>query len=200
MSEPAPDRQAARPMCAIIIGAASGVGEEFARSLAARGTRLLLVDRDEFALARLRHELGADAVFCDVLDEMGVSAMFDAAERLFDHVDLLINSAGSGYVRTLGVMRASREFARRPRMQRAFVVNVAARPDDVSGPFEYAGSEVAFHRLTEGLARAIESSELRVLTVDRVANPAAVADLTEQLVRQMTADPQPSTRRVQSSR
>ena len=185
MTEPAPQRRAARTVRAIVVGAASGTGEQFARHLAANHADLVLVDRDEFALARLRHEIDAHAMACDVLDERSLSGMFDAAEQLLGAVDLLINAAGAGYVRTLGVMRASREFARRPRLARALIVNVAAAFDEAGSPFEYAGSKAAFSRLTDGLARAIERSDLKVITFDSLGQSEAVADLVDQLLRQL---------------
>lgn len=170
-------------ICAIVAGAANGAGANFARALAERGAQLVLVDRDEIALMRLGEELDCLALYSDVLCDDGVGGMFDLAEDRFGHIDMLINAAGTGYVRTLGVMRASREFARRPRGRKAFIVNVAARPDREDGPFSYAGSEVAFNRLADGLAKSIEGPRLRVLTLERADTPEAVADLVEQLCR-----------------
>lgn len=177
--------RAERPLCAIVTGAADGVGAEMARALAERGATLVAADRDEVALARIRQELAATAIRCDVLDERSVTTLFDVAEQTHGHIDLLINAAGTGYVRTLGVLRVSREFARRPRTEQAYIVNLAARPDAVGAGFEYAGSQLAFNRLSEGLARAIESHDLKVLTLDRIADPAIVADLADQLVGQL---------------
>lgn len=187
MTEPAPQWRADRPVRAIVTGAAGGIGAVFARTLAARGAAIAVADWDEVALARIRHEIGAIAIRCDILDERSVRAMFEAAEHALGHVDLLINAAGDGYVRTLGVMRASREFARRPRSERAYIVNLAAQPDAGAAGFEYAGSQVAFSRLSEGLARAIENSELKVLTLDLSGESAVVSDLAEQLVNQLLA-------------
>lgn len=188
MTKPAPQWRVERPFCAIVAGAANGVGAHFARSLAARGVELLLTDRDEIALARIRQDTGATTLHCDILEERCVTAIFDSAEDRFGSADLLINAAGTGYVRTLGVMRLSREFSRRPRRDKAFIVNLASSPDSGDGPFSYAGSELAFTRLADGLARAIEGPGLRVLTLDRVDQPAAVADLVEQLLRELAAD------------
>ncbi|MGH6659339.1 MAG: SDR family oxidoreductase [Sphingomicrobium sp.] len=185
MTKPAPRWRVERPLCAIVSGAANGVGAHFARNLAARSIELLLTDQDEVALARIRQETGAAALHCDILEERCVTAIFDRAEDRFGAANLLINAAGTGYVRTLGVMRLSREFARRPRRDKAFIVNLAASPDTDDGPFSYAGSELAFNRLADGLARAIEEPGLRVLTLDRVDRPEAVADLVDQLLREL---------------
>ena len=66
--------------------------------------------------------------------------------------------------------------------------NAGVRPSPFSdeSPFEYAGSEVAFNRLADGLARAIENSHLKVLTLSRVPGSAEVADLTDQLLREIS--------------
>lgn len=185
INEPASNWRAERELRVIVTGAASGIGAAFAAAMAARGAKLVVADRNELALARIRHELDATAVRCDVLDEQSVAAMFDAAEAELGRIDLLINAAGTGYVRTLGVMRASREFARRAHADRAYIVNLAAEPD-AAGGIEYAGSKLAFNRLSEGLARAIESPGLKVLTLDRIADDAVIADLADQLVNQLT--------------
>lgn len=187
MNEPVPAWRAQRPLRAIVTGAAEGVGAELAKILIARGASLIIADRDEVALARVRHDVGATAVRCDVLDERSVTNLFDVAEQTLGEIDLLINAAGSGYVRTLGVMKASREFARRQRTGKAFIVNLAASPHENGAAFEYAGSPVAFSRLSEGLARAIETPGLKVMTFDRVDQPAVISDLAEQLFNQLTS-------------
>lgn len=176
-----------RALCAIVTGAAAGVGAELARAFAARGAIIIIADRDEVALARVRHDLAATAILCDVLDERSVTSLFDVVETAHGHIDLLINAAGSGYVRTLGVMRLSREFARRPRNERAVVVNLASRSDEGNDGFEYAGSQIAFSRLSEGLARAIETRHLEVLTIERVAGRDNAVDLADQLISRLSA-------------
>ena len=46
--------------CAVITGASSGIGTEFARLLGARGCFLILSGRNEKALEKLREEIGKD--------------------------------------------------------------------------------------------------------------------------------------------
>lgn len=83
---------------AVVTGASSGIGESFARQLAARGAALVLVARREDLLAALAADLSSrygtkvEVVPADLTAEDGLS-------RVEDHVreaDLLVNNAGYG--------------------------------------------------------------------------------------------------------
>ena len=84
---------------AVITGAASGFGREFARLGAQRGMRLVLADIDQAGLDAVAAELqAAGATVCavrtDVSNAAQVEALADAAEAAFGVVHLLFNNAG----------------------------------------------------------------------------------------------------------
>ncbi len=91
------------PGTALVTGASSGIGEQFARQLAAQGHDLLLVARREGRLASLRTELIAahperriDVLATDLsVAGSGEAVAAFAAERGIV-VDVLVNNAGVG--------------------------------------------------------------------------------------------------------
>jgi short-subunit dehydrogenase len=86
----------------LITGASSGIGEVFARRLAARGRNVLLVARSEDKLITLCNELGrsnsirAQYVALDLSLPESPARLFEEAEKRGLTIDLLINNAGFG--------------------------------------------------------------------------------------------------------
>ena len=86
----------------LITGASSGLGTEYARQLARRGDRLVLVARDGVRLAALALDLeqeGAaevEVLVADLSSSSGVAAVTDRLADATRPVDTLINSAGFG--------------------------------------------------------------------------------------------------------
>lgn len=84
---------------ALVTGASSGLGAEFARQLAARGADVILVARDRAALAAvadgIRSTCGSnvEVIAADLLDADDLRAV---EARVAAGVDLLVNNAGFG--------------------------------------------------------------------------------------------------------
>jgi short-subunit dehydrogenase len=81
---------------ALITGASSGIGEEFAKALAARGYDLILVARRKDRLEALANSLPAktEIISCDLGSE--AADLPGKVEKLGVQVDLLVNNAGFG--------------------------------------------------------------------------------------------------------
>ncbi|MEX5234772.1 SDR family NAD(P)-dependent oxidoreductase [Kocuria arenosa] len=88
---------------AVLTGAASGIGEQLAHGLAARGTHLVLLDRDAAGLEAVAGAIRSGhpdlPVRTVVADLAELSALPGVAERIraeHPRIDLLVNNAGVG--------------------------------------------------------------------------------------------------------
>lgn len=87
---------------ALVTGASSGLGVDFARELARRGADLVLVARREQALeqvaAELRrdHGVAVDVVAMDLGERDAPQRLYDTLEARGLSVDILVNNAGFG--------------------------------------------------------------------------------------------------------
>lgn len=91
----------AQGMVAVITGAASGFGRQFARISAARGMKIVLADIQIDALDATRNELqaqGATVLACptDVSNADDMAALATATTNAFGVVHLVFNNAGVG--------------------------------------------------------------------------------------------------------
>ncbi len=86
---------------ALVTGAASGIGEQLAQGLAARGSALVLLDRDAEGLAEVAAQIGTahpslpvQTLVVDLADRAGLGEV--ARQLATDHPDLtlLVNNAG----------------------------------------------------------------------------------------------------------
>lgn len=85
---------------AFVTGAASGIGEQIARSFVRQGATVLLADVDEAAGHRLNDELGPLAPFrrVDVTQSEDLRAALEQTAERFGALDILVNCAGIGLV------------------------------------------------------------------------------------------------------
>src|SRR6266702_170576 len=84
---------------ALVTGASSGLGARFAEVLAENGASVVLVARRAERLAALQAQIEksggkALAVEADVRDRRAMANAFDAAEKNFGTVTILVNNAG----------------------------------------------------------------------------------------------------------
>ena len=84
---------------AMVTGASSGLGVQFAKALADNGAAVVLVARRATRLDALKDEIAkrggrAQVVEADVTDRAAMLRAFDAAEKSFGTVTILVNNAG----------------------------------------------------------------------------------------------------------
>lgn len=90
-----------RGQVAMITGASSGLGVQFARVLARHGASVVLLARRKEKLEAVAREISCYEVeclpvVCDVTDRAAVQSAVDQAVNKFGKIDILINNAGSG--------------------------------------------------------------------------------------------------------
>jgi 3-oxoacyl-[acyl-carrier protein] reductase len=83
---------------AVVTGAATGLGEAYARALASEGAAVVVADRDGDGTGRVARSIAegggsALAVTADVADESSVDRMVETATSAFGGVDVLVNNA-----------------------------------------------------------------------------------------------------------
>ncbi|HKY93437.1 MAG TPA: SDR family oxidoreductase [Nevskiaceae bacterium] len=176
---------------ALVTGASGGIGEAFARRLAAEGLDLLLVARSKGKLERLARELRkscgirAEVFAADLAQPDPGILLRDAADGFELPVDLLVNNAGFGNSGHFHKLEAAREqemiavniaalvditHAFLPRMlsaKRGGIVNIASLTAFQPTPFmsAYGASKAFVLSFSEGLWGEYRDQGIRVLAV-----------------------------------
>jgi NAD(P)-dependent dehydrogenase (short-subunit alcohol dehydrogenase family) len=149
----------------LITGACHGVGRACAELLFSSGAELILFDKDAASLTEIADTFEADARLCNVASEAEV--LMTAADVIDQHgsLDMVINAAGGGYERTLGMYRMSRAlFPALCQGKHKLLVNVPPTVEEGNEAiFPYASSKLAFHRLCGALAHEARGTSLAVL-------------------------------------
>lgn len=169
---------------ALVTGASSGIGEAVARQLAAEGTDLVVVARDEARLRALASEIGESRVEVLVADlaDPGALAKVEARLGADPAIDLLVNNAGFGFtggfveldidrecsvlaVNVEAVMRLSHAAgaAMKPR-GRGGILNVSSIAGAVPAPNNatYGATKAFVTRFTEALHLELRDSGVHV--------------------------------------
>ena len=171
---------------ALVTGASSGIGEQFARQLAARGHDLVLVARREDRLEALAAELPTEAqvIPCDL--GVDAAALPGRVDELGVEVDLLVNNAGFGSygrfweieegvdaemvrVNCEAVVTLTRAFLpAMVRRGRGGVITVASVSGVQPLPYTatYSASKAFALRFTEALNEELRGSGVRCLAVN----------------------------------
>jgi len=173
---------------ALITGASSGLGAHFAQTLAENGAKVVLVARRADRLEALKSKIEAAgaqaiAVEADVLDHAAMKRAFDAAEKAFGPVTILLNNAGITHAdrvyempeetwrRVLGtnldaVLYWAQEAARRMIMakQQGAIVNIASILgfNVAKGVAAYSVAKAGVVQLTKALAIELAFKGVRV--------------------------------------
>ena len=94
----------------LITGASAGIGLEFARQLAQRGQKLVLVARRKDRLDELAAELGnARAVAIDLSEPGSTNKLMAGLAAAGEHIETLINNAGFGLRGRFAELDAARQ-------------------------------------------------------------------------------------------
>jgi uncharacterized protein len=170
---------------AVVTGASSGIGAEFARALSRRGYDLVLVARRRDRLDALAQELGsAHVVEADLAADAG--AVLREIEQLGLRVDLLVNNAGFGSWGRFWELDAEKE-AEQVRLnceavvvltrafvpgmverQRGGIINVASTAGMQPLPYEatYAATKAFVRSFSQALRTELRGTGVKLLNVD----------------------------------
>jgi NAD(P)-dependent dehydrogenase (short-subunit alcohol dehydrogenase family) len=172
-----------KPRSILISGCSTGIGFEAARQLKARGWRVLATARKPADLARLRQDLGVEALALELSDPASIAACADAALRLTDgRLTALYNNAAYGLI---GAMEdVSPEHLRRhfeinvigthdltrriiPAMRaagRGRIVTCSSVLGMVSGPYRgpYCATKFAMEAISDALRMELRGSGISV--------------------------------------
>ncbi|MGO9262282.1 MAG: SDR family oxidoreductase [Bryobacteraceae bacterium] len=169
---------------AIVTGGSRGIGRAICSALAAEGARVVVnYSKSAEEAEALAARIGGLAFQADVADGAQVRSLFDATERAFQGIDILVSNAGVAlfkpvaeiedeeYDRTFavnagGTFLCCREAARRMRDGGRIVsISSGATLGGSPGGAAYCGSKAAIEQFTRALARELGARQITVNTV-----------------------------------
>jgi 3-oxoacyl-[acyl-carrier protein] reductase len=189
---------------AVVTGAAQGIGQAIAETLAQRGAHVVIADikleKAEATAQAIAASTGrrAIAVQCNVTDSESAKALIDRTLEALGRIDILINNAGTTRdnlimrisdadwdlvlgINLKGAFNCSKAAVRPMMKQRAGrIVNISSVSGlaGQAGQTNYSSSKAGLIGLTKALAREVGS---RGITVNAVAPGFIETDLTKDL-------------------
>ena len=181
-----------RPVC-LITGASAGIGAACARVAAADYDFLLTYRSDPDGAAQVKAEVEAqgaraETVQADVGEEAGITAIYDALDRQFGRIDVLINNAGMVgptarltdmdharltrmmNVNVIGAMLVAKDAVTRMEAQGdgGVIINISSVAARLGSPnlyVDYAASKAAIDTFTKGLSDEVAGQGIRVMAI-----------------------------------
>ena len=180
---------------ALVTGANRGIGFETAKQLSQLGLKVILTARDHAKGKRAAKELteqGLDVVFhkLDVSDKENIVSVYNAIEKKFSHLEVLVNNAAILYDSNQSTINADLDIVNQaletnlygpwllcqvfiPLMKRnnyGRIVNVSSGAGSLhymnGGAPAYGISKVALNALTKKLASELSGTNILVNSVD----------------------------------
>ena len=176
---------------ALITGASGGIGEVFARRLAADGHNLVLVARSEDKLMRLcdelmlQHKITAHYIALDLTDFEADARLCDETEKHGFEIDWLINNAGFGSMGDFAALELEKElemiglnimalvalthrYLQKMRERRSgTIINVASTASFQPVPFmaTYAATKAFVRSFSEAIAEENRTFNINVMAL-----------------------------------
>ena len=172
----------------LITGCSTGIGREIARTALEAGHRVAVTARNADAVADLAATAPdrTIALALDVTDRDQIRAAVEAAEQRFGAIDVLVNSAGYGYMAALeegedeevrrlfdtnyfGVVDMIKATLPGMRARRSgHIINISSMTGLVANPpnVYYSSTKFALEALTEALSKEVASLGIKVSAVE----------------------------------
>ncbi len=197
-------------------GANGGIGHAIALGLAEAGADVFVGDIDQAGADHTSREVAAlgrssSNFRCDIAASEQITAMFEAFDRAFDHIDILVNNVGIGHrsrpedltlddwhkvmsVNLDGTFLCAREAGRRMirRGRGGSIINISSIAGISAlgrGNFVYSVTKGGINQLTRELAVEWSPHQIRV-------NAIMPAQIVTPLLQQMFDDPRLDTGRL----
>ena len=175
------------PRAILITGCSSGIGLASARTMKARGWRVLATARKPEDLTRLEKEEGVEALHLELADPASVAACAEEAlTRTDGKLDALFNNAGFGQVgavedvtadilrrqlevNVVGTHDLTRRILKAMRANRAGrIVQCSSVLGLVSGPYRgaYCASKFALEALSDALRLELRDTPIRISIIE----------------------------------